>query len=743
MEDDRYDEIGEPPVDDFYDDYDQEGPDLFGTEPDELLLPPEPVPQPDPDMDLPMDTVDEIPIDPDEIEEDAPETVAASVTMSRPEAPLALYRRYRPDTFAEVIGQDHVTEPLQRALINNRVNHAYLFSGPRGCGKTTSARILARCLNCEQGPTPNPCGVCMSCRDLARGGGGSIDVIEIDAASHGGVDEARDLRERAFFAPVNSRYKIYIIDEAHMVTSAGFNALLKVVEEPPPHVKFIFATTEPEKVIATIRSRTHHYPFRLVPPKTLTNYLGRICVEEGVPIEQTVLPLVVRAGAGSVRDSLSVLDQLLGGAEATGVSYERAAALLGYTPDTLLDEMMDAFAAGDAEGVFASVDKVIEVGQDPRRFAEDLLRRLRDLILVAAVPDAVANGLVDVSVDQGERLTTQAAGMGPGELTRAAEVIARGLTEMRGTTAPRLHLELMCARVLLPGADVDGRGLHARLDKLERQLSTLSVDATAPARIDEPPARPAREPRREPPAPEPRQAPPPAPEPRREPPAPEPRREPPAPAPRQAPPPAPEPRREPPAPAPRREPPASAPPVPEPPAPSDSARHDPAQPDTAGIRATWPQVLDAVSRRRRVVWIVLRENAQVQHFDGQSLRLSIDNQGAFQTFMRTGGPDLLRESLLEVMGIAPEVEAVLAGETPPARPATTPPPPRQEEPPSPHIAAARRNVEPTRVGPPEDEPEEEPDRDDVDLDTNDMAVDDLIINQLGAELIGEEETSID
>lgn len=727
MEDDRYDEIGEPPVDDYDAAYDQEGPDLFGAEPDELLLPPEPVPQPDPDMDLPMDTVDEIPIDPDELEEDATEVGDAAAPVSRPEAPLALYRRYRPDTFGEVIGQDHVTEPLQRALINNRVSHAYLFSGPRGCGKTTSARILARCLNCEQGPTPTPCGVCMSCLDLARGGGGSIDVIEIDAASHGGVDEARDLRERAFFAPVHSRYKIYIIDEAHMVTSAGFNALLKVVEEPPPHVKFIFATTEPEKVIATIRSRTHHYPFRLVPPKTLTNYLGRICVEEGVPIEQAVLPLVVRAGAGSVRDSLSVLDQLLGGAEPTGVSYERAAALLGYTPDTLLDEIMDAFAAGDAEGVFASVDKVIEVGQDPRRFAEDLLRRLRDLILVAAVPDAVANGLVDVSVDQGERLTTQAAGMGPGELTRAAEVIARGLTEMRGTTAPRLHLELMCARVLLPGSDVDGRGVHARLDKLERQLASLSVDGAAPARVEESAARPAPEPRREPPAREPR----------REPPAPESPAAP-APAPRREPQPAQDSRRE--------------PPSPEPPqqsrAPSDSARPDPArpdsaQPDTAGVRSMWPQVLDAVSRRRRVVWIVLRENSQVQHFDGQVLRLSIDNQGAFQTFMRTGGPDLLRESLLEVMGIAPEIEAALVGEAPPARPAATPPPPRPEEAPNPHIAEARRNVEPTRVGPIVEAPEEEPDRDDTDLDSSDVNVDDLIVSQLGAELIGDEETPID
>ncbi|MEA5658529.1 MAG: DNA polymerase III subunit gamma and tau, partial [Cutibacterium granulosum] len=391
--------------------------------------------------------------------------------------PLALYRRYRPDTFDEVIGQEHVTEPLKRAIVNGRVNHAYLFSGPRGCGKTTSARILARCLNCEQGPTPYPCGECQSCRDLARGGPGSIDVIEIDAASHGGVDEARDLRERAFFAPVRSRYKIYIIDEAHMVTTQGFNAMLKLVEEPPPHVKFIFATTEPEKVIGTIRSRTHHYPFRLVPPATLVNYLETLCDKEGITVDHAVLPLVVRAGGGSVRDSLSVLDQLLGGADEDGVSYELAAALLGYTPDALLDQVVDAFAAGDAHEVFATIDKVMDMGQDPRRFAEDLLRRMRDLVILAAVPDAVNNRLIDVSPEQGERLAHQAAAMGAGELTRAAEVLATGLTQMRGTTAPRLHLELMCSRILLPDADTDERGVHARLDRLERRVGIVGAGA--------------------------------------------------------------------------------------------------------------------------------------------------------------------------------------------------------------------------------------------------------------------------
>ncbi|MEU4390576.1 DNA polymerase III subunit gamma and tau [Kribbella sp. NPDC023855] len=397
------------------------------------------------------------------------------------EAPLALYRRYRPETFSEVIGQDHVTVPLRNALSNNRVNHAYLFSGPRGCGKTTSARILARAINCEKGPIAEPCGVCKSCTDLARGGPGSIDVIEIDAASHGGVDDARDLRERAFFAPVESRYKIYIIDEAHMVTTQGFNALLKLVEEPPPHLKFIFATTEPDKVIGTIRSRTHHYPFRLVPPKALADYMATLCESEGVTIEPAALPLVVRAGAGSVRDSLSVLDQLMGGADAEGVTYRLAVQLLGFTPDSLLDACVDGFAAHDSKAVFKTIEKVIETGQDPKRFAEDLLRRLRDLVILSAVPNAVASGLIEAAEDQGERLQTQAAGIGPAELTRAADIVAAGLLEMRGATAPRLQLELICAKVLLPGADDSTNGIQARLDRMERRLTiTGGAPGTAP-----------------------------------------------------------------------------------------------------------------------------------------------------------------------------------------------------------------------------------------------------------------------
>ncbi|HEY3923371.1 MAG TPA: DNA polymerase III subunit gamma and tau [Acidothermaceae bacterium] len=384
---------------------------------------------------------------------------------------LALYRKYRPSTFAEVIGQEHVTEPLQQALRNDRVHHAYLFSGPRGCGKTSSARILARSLNCEQGPTPTPCGVCESCVALAPSGPGSIDVIEIDAASHGGVDDARDLRERSFYAPIQARFKIYIIDEAHMVTTAGFNALLKLVEEPPPHLKFIFATTEPEKVIGTIRSRTHHYPFRLVPPGALRENLARICVAEGVTIEPAALGLVVRAGAGSVRDAQSVLDQLVAGASADGVTYSDAVALLGYTDASLLDDVVDAFGAGDGGAVLEIVDRVVEAGHDPRRFAEDLLERLRDLIVLNAVPDAGEKGLLDVPVDVLERMSRQSAQLGRVQLTRAADIVNTGLTEMRGATAPRLLLELICARVLLPAVGDDEASLLVRLERLERRFA--------------------------------------------------------------------------------------------------------------------------------------------------------------------------------------------------------------------------------------------------------------------------------
>ncbi|MFD9221434.1 DNA polymerase III subunit gamma and tau [Streptomyces sp. NPDC060064] len=601
---------------------------------------------------------------------------------------LALYRRYRPESFAEVIGQEHVTDPLQQALRNNRVNHAYLFSGPRGCGKTTSARILARCLNCAQGPTPTPCGECQSCQDLARNGPGSIDVIEIDAASHGGVDDARDLREKAFFGPASSRYKIYIIDEAHMVTPQGFNALLKVVEEPPEHLKFIFATTEPEKVIGTIRSRTHHYPFRLVPPGTLREYLGEVCGKENIPVADGVLPLVVRAGGGSVRDSMSVMDQLLAGATEEGVTYAMATSLLGYTDGSLLDSIVDAFAAGDGAAAFEVVDRVIEGGNDPRRFVADLLERLRDLVILAAVPDAGDKGLIDAPADVVERMQAQASVFGAAELSRAADLVNTGLTEMRGATSPRLQLELICARVLLPAAFDDERSMQARLDRLERG-ATFSTGGSGPAMGYVPgPEAQAHAP--VPPVPQgggpaaaraaargggaPAPVPVPA-------------------APTTAPAPAPEavaPPAEQPQPADSRPgawpaaaaaepgrrpggwPTASAPgqggqpavPTPAAPAPA-SAASAPAAP-SAGmvqgavqVRNMWPDILEAVKNRRRFTWILLSQNAQVAGFDGTTLQLGFINAGARDNFASSGSEEVLKQALSEQFNVQWKVEAII------------------------------------------------------------------------------------
>jgi DNA polymerase-3 subunit gamma/tau len=393
-------------------------------------------------------------------------------------ASLALYRKYRPRTFDEVIGQEHITGPLTQAIRNGRLHHAYLFSGPRGCGKTSSARILARSLNCVKGPTPQPCGECDSCVALAPDGHGSVDVIEIDAASHGGVDDARELRERAFFSPVSSRYKVYVIDEAHMVSSAGFNALLKLVEEPPEYVMFVFATTEAEKVLPTIRSRTHHYPFRLIPPGVLRPYLEQVCKAEQIQAEAGVFPLVVRAGAGSVRDSLSVLDQLIAGADERGVTYQRAVQLLGVTDVALIDEVCDGFAAADGGAVFQAVDRVVEAGHDPRRFAGDLLERLRDLIVLNQVPDAASKGLLDVPSDELERMTAQALRLGTAELSRIADIVHDGLVQMRGTTAPRLVLELICARALLPGVEDSAQAMLSRLERLERRFD---IEGATPA----------------------------------------------------------------------------------------------------------------------------------------------------------------------------------------------------------------------------------------------------------------------
>jgi DNA polymerase-3 subunit gamma/tau len=630
----------------------------------------------------------------------------------------ALYRRYRPATFADVIGQDHVTGPLQQALTHDRTHHAYLFSGPRGCGKTTSARIMALCLNCEQGPTPTPCGVCDSCLALAPGGGGSLDVIEIDAATHGLVDDARDLRERAFFTPASSRYKVYIIDEAHMLTAQAANALLKVVEEPPPHIKFVFATTEPEKVIATIRSRVHHYPFRLVPPGELTAYLLTIADKEGVTADRAAISLVVRAGRGSVRDAMSILDQLISGAPDSGITYEYAAGLLGLTDATLLDDTVESFAAGDAASVFRIVDQVVEAGHDPRRFAEDLLERLRDLIIIDAVPDAAGAILGDHPADELDRMRQQAAHFGAAQLSRAADIVNAGLTEMRGATAPRLQLELICARVLLPAADDDQRGLGARLDRLERRADI----AGAPAAVSATPSPAARRTPVSEPAPTPTE---PAAEaveaaaPRR-PVDPQPEPAPPAEA-------APEAQRVETA-APAADAPTPAPAV----APSGTV-------DLVTVRRLWPEVLEEIKTLRRYTWTLLSHNAQVAALEESRITLAMVNAGARDSFLRGGSDEIVREALVRVLGVDWKVDAIVDPSTAPT-PAAPPTRDAMLQAPSGRAAAAAAvAAEAAAPGVPETEVAPSPDDDDADDDA--LTHHDLLARELGAKVIGEYDAS--
>lgn len=407
---------------------------------------------------------------------------------------MALYRKYRPASFAEVVGQRHVTDPLSAALESrdaqgrpNRINHAYLFSGPRGCGKTSSARIMARSLNCAEGPTATPCGQCASCRALAPGGPGNLDVIELDAASHNGVEDMRELREKAIFQPAESRYRIFIIDEAHMITASGFNALLKIVEEPPEHLIFIFATTEPERVLPTIRSRTHHYPFRLLTPPDMRGLLERVVTAEGVRVEPDVYPLVIQAGGGSPRDSLSVMDQLIAGSGTDGVDYETSAAILGVTDSVIITDAIEALAAGDRAAMFSVVGRVIMSGQDPARFASDLLGRVRDLLVLSAVPNALEQGLVEIPESQIDGVLEQAGTIPPATLTRFTQVLSDGLRHFRGVTSPRLLLEVLCARMLLPATEDSVESLLQRVEALEHGRPALAdgsgvaTPAAAPA----------------------------------------------------------------------------------------------------------------------------------------------------------------------------------------------------------------------------------------------------------------------
>ena len=518
---------------------------------------------------------------------------------------LALYRKYRPSVFADVIGQDHVTIPLSNALQSGKTHHAYLFSGPRGCGKTSSARIMARSLNCAKGPTPTPCGECQSCKDLVANGPGSLDVIELDAATHGLVDDARDLRDKAFFAPVQSKYKIYIIDEAHQLGPGAANALLKVVEEPPPHVIFIFATTEPEKLIATIRSRTHHYPFRLVPPGILGELLEKVCASEGVKVAKGVIPQVVRASGGSVRDALSVLGQLLAGADKDGVSYEIATQLLGFTDGALIDDAVDAIAARDGATLFQTVDRVIESGHDPRRFTQDLLERLRDLMIVDALDATnLKSVLRDLPDDQLARMRAQAKNIGQASISRAADIAAEGLTQMRGATPPRLMLELICGRILIPMGDDSAAGLAARIERLERveNIAPAAPRAAAPAQANEKPVKPT------------------------------------APA------------------KPKGDDGTKA--VSE----ASSSTSKPAERhamDVAGLRRLWPEVIENVKKRRRLTWSLLSASAQILGVDEKIITIGIVNAGARDSFIRSESDEILRQAFIEVVGLDRKIECTV------------------------------------------------------------------------------------
>ena len=521
---------------------------------------------------------------------------------------LALYRKYRPAQFSEVIGQDHVTVPLGNALTSGKIHHAYLFSGPRGCGKTSSARIMARSLNCEKGPTAIPCAVCQSCVDLAPMGPGSLDVIELDAATHGLVDDARDLRDKAFYAPVHSRYKIYIIDEAHQLGPGAANALLKVVEEPPPHVLFIFATTEPDKLISTIRSRTHHYPFRLVPPALLTTHLESICKSEGVPVSKGVLPLVVRASGGSVRDALSILGQLLAGAGSDGVTYEIALHLLGFTDGALLDDAIDAIAARDGAALFQSIDRVIEAGHDPRRFAQDLLERIRDLLVLASVPDSAHSIFKQMPTDQLDRMQAQATRIGSANLTHSAQVVSEGLTQMRGATAPRLTLEFTAARILLP--ENSDAGVIARIERLERVGSIASLPASSPT-----PAKAAQPVRVESVKDEVKSI-------------------------TKV------------AAVPEKEVPAAAP--------KKSVAAQPvAGMDLVGLRRLWPEVIENVKGRRRLTWSLLSASAQISAIDDRAISIAMVNVGARDSFLRSNSDVILHDAFVEITGVDRTIEVII------------------------------------------------------------------------------------